>query len=512
MGPSDRAARRTLKQLEEEVLPEFLHARRWFTANGSKVTGIRLEKRTLWVSDGSRWLIALADVSLADGERQQYSLPLSLAWEDGPDGGVLRSAEWTLAKVREAAHTGVLVDAFADSAFCIAVVRAVERKVRVPFTEGEIRFTPTTAFEALAKQGIEPVQHLGREQTNTSVILGEALFLKAYRRTRAGINPDMELPRFLMQAGFGFIAPLAGSIEYVRPESPPVVLAALFAYVPNQGDAWSYALNHLQRFAGTLRSPGDARESAPHALFLTQMHTLGRRVGGMHAVLAAETPEPDFQPEPITAADLADWANSMTQQLQVTVEATRQRMPELSEKVQAVAQSFLDAGERIGACIRELSTRPVDALKTRHHGDLDLGQVLLTADDFLITDFEGDAACPIEERRRKGSPLRDVASMLRSLDYARAVALDRSVSLRPDLEEHLAPAFAGWCRQASKAFLEGYRTGIGEARSWPTTPADAPRLLRLFQIERALRETRLALDKQPRWLRVPVEALLALSA
>jgi maltose alpha-D-glucosyltransferase/alpha-amylase len=138
--------------------------------------------------------------------------------------------------------------------------------------------------------------------------------------------------------------------------------------------------------------------------------------------------------------------------------------------------------------------------------------VLLTADDFLITDFEGDSTRPIEERRRTGSPLRDVASVLRSLDYARAVALDRSVSLRPDLEERLAPAFAGWCRQATNAFLEGYRTGIGEARSWPSAPADAPRLIRLFQIERALRELRAALDHQPRWIRVPIDALLALSA
>jgi maltose alpha-D-glucosyltransferase/alpha-amylase len=507
----DRVARRTLKQLEEEVLPEFLRHRRWFSA-GARVSGVRLGKRTLWVSDGSRWLISLVDVSLPEGERQQYILPLCLAWEDGPDGGVLRSAEWTLAKVRESAHSGVLVDAFADPAFCLAVARAVERKVRVPFGDGEARFTPTNAFEALARNGIEPVQYLGREQTNTSVILGEGLFLKTYRRAQSGINPDMELPRYLMQAGFGFIAPLAGTVEYVRTDSAPVILAALFAYVPNQGDLWSYALNHLQRFAGTLSSPGDARETAPHSLFLTQMQTFGRRVGGMHAVLAADTPDPDFKPAPISETDLAEWATTMQDNLQRTLALVQQRVASLPEVTQPAAHSLIAAAERVAASIRELSARPVDALKTRYHGDLDLSQVLLTADDFLITDFEGDATRPIEERRQKGSPLRDVASILRSLDYARAVALDRSVSLRPDLEERLAPAFTGWYRQASKAFLEGYRVGIGEARSWPSAPADAPRLIRLFQIERALRELRAALDQQPRWSRVPIEALLALTA
>jgi maltose alpha-D-glucosyltransferase/alpha-amylase len=423
---------------------------------------------------------------------------------------VLRSAEWTLARVREGARAGVLVDAFADPAFCLEVVRAIERSATVAFGDGEIHFTPTSAFAALASGGIEPVQHLGREQSNTSVVLGDNLFLKGYRQSRSGINPDMELPRFLTQAGFKSIAPLAGAVEYLRPGAPPVTLAAVFAFVRNQGDGWSYALNHLERFTGTLLAEAEAQDSAPHSLFTTQMHTLGRRVGEMHAVLAADTPDPDFKPEPLQASDLAQWRSTIEEEAQRTFSLVAGRLEALPEAVRSKAGELALARERILNRIRELTHEPIDAFKTRHHGDLHLGQVLLAADDFLITDFEGEPARSIEERRYKNSPLRDVAGMLRSFDYARAVALDRSLSMRPDLQGRLAPAFAAWHDEACAAFLRGYLVGVADARSVPAADRDRQRLIDLFQIEKALYEVRYELDNRPLWLSVPADGLLAL--
>jgi maltose alpha-D-glucosyltransferase/alpha-amylase len=505
----ERIGRRTIKQLEEEVLPEFLRPRRWFAGKGSTVLGARLAQRTLWRTEGGSWLIALFDVELSGGEKQRYFLPLSLAPDDD-ESAVLRTAEWTVAKIREGARIGVLVDAFADPAFCLAATQAVGRSTVIPFADGELRFSPTRVFAELASGGIEPVQYLGREQSNTSVILGEGLFLKGYRQARSGVNPDMEMPRFLTNAGFKHIAPLAGAIEYIPRDAPPITLVALFAYVRNQGDGWSYALNDLERLGSSVLAESALDDRGASPLFAAQMHTLGRRVGELHAVLAAETTDADFMPENLRAQDRQDWANTLAQEANTTFALLDQRTAALPESVQSRARKVLDASERILARIQALSSAPIGALKTRYHGDLHLGQVLIVADDFLIIDFEGEPSRAIAERRRKGSPLRDVAGMLRSIDYARAVALERTLARMPDATGRIEGMFTTWRDEASAAYLQGYREGVGEARSVPQNERDMREVVDIFQMEKALYEIRYELLNRPTWLNVPAEGLLQL--
>jgi maltose alpha-D-glucosyltransferase / alpha-amylase len=508
----DRAARRTLAQLEQEVLPDFLRERRWFAAKGSAIDSAHIDVGTIWSEGAHQWLLSLVDVKLQDQIQQRYFLPFSVAWDDHTENGMLLSSEWTVAKVRTGARIGTLVDAFADSAFCLAIARAVERSTIIPFAEGEIRFAPTHAFSELAAGGIEPVQHLGREQSNTSVILGERLFLKAYRQARSGVNPDMELPRYLTDVGFKSIPPLAGAVEYVSPESPPVTLAAIFAFVRNQGDGWAYALNHLERFAGTLVLDTAPAAENPHELFMTQMQTLGKRVGEMHAALASTTSDPDFSPEPIEADDMTRWRDAIMAEAGLTFDILLQRDADLPSVAQAKAHELASRRDQILNRIRILAETSVTSCKSRYHGDLHLGQVLLTADDFLITDFEGEPARPIEERRRKSSPLRDVAGMLRSFDYARAVALERAAALRPDLFERLDIAFAQWHREARRAFLAGYRTGSGGARNVPADEREFKGLSVLFEIEKALYELRYEIANRPSWIAVPAQGLIALAS
>jgi maltose alpha-D-glucosyltransferase/alpha-amylase len=510
-GP-DRAARRTIKQLEEEVLPEFLRQRRWFAGKGGKVLRAPLGERILWRSDAGQWLIALIDVEMEGDVQQRYFLPLSLAPEDESEGAVLRSTEWTLARIREGARIGVLVDAFADSTFCVAVARAIESSTAIAFAAGEIRFTPTRAYAELASGGIEPVQHLGREQSNTSVILGESLFLKGYRQARYGVNPDMEMPRFLTNAGFRFIAPLAGAIEYVRPDGPPITLAAMFAYVRNQGDVWAYALNDLERLAAAVSTETVEPAQGTSPLFIAQMRTLGQRVGELHAVLAADTTDPEFRPEPLGKQDTQEWTRTLVRETNMTFAMLERRLAELPESAQSSARAVLDARVAILDRVQAPTKAAPGELKTRYHGDLHLGQVLLTADDFLITDFEGEPARPIEERRQKGSPLRDVAGMLRSFDYARAVAMDRVLTRRPDLSERIESAFKTWRDESCDAFLWGYREGVGDARSVPGSEEDRRRVIDIFQIEKALYELRYEMDNRPQWLNVPAGGLLKLVA
>jgi maltose alpha-D-glucosyltransferase/alpha-amylase len=318
------------------------------------------------------------------------------------------------------------------------------------------------------------------------------------------------MTKFLTRAGYRSIAALAGSVTHVASES--TVLAAVFAAVGHQGDVWTYTLNHLERFATTLftAQAGTAADS-PHALFTAQMHTLGRRVGQLHCVLArAGAEDPAFATEPIGTADQSRWYSSIHYEADTVLRQVRERIPALGERAEAAAKDLLARAEPLLIRIRELCSGPVAGLKMRHHGNLHLGKILLVADDLLITGFEGDASLSIEERRSKDSPLRDVATLLRSFDYARATALERVGMGRPDLRDPLAPALDEWLRQTTQFFLQGYRRAVLESQCVPAEDATFAGLTTLFQLDCALRELRRELERRPAWVEVPIRALLSL--
>ena len=510
-GPSaSSVARRTLQQLEQEVLPEFLRPRSWFAQHSGALTAIapRAGARSGATSTGRSCCRSSMPKSAAT--RQRYFLPLALAWEDGQDSGALRTAEWTLAKVREHARAGVLIDAFADPAFCLGLAHCTSANATVPFAGGELQFRSTGEVPALADVRGQSTNHVGADATNTSVILDEKVFLKAYRRTEAGPNPDVEMTSFLTRAGYRSIAPLAGSVAHVAGETT-TVLAALFAAVGHQGDVWNYSVNHLERYATTFAAQDSAAGDSPHALFTAQMHTLGRRIGQMHCVLAGADPgDPAFATESLKSADQSRWYSAIHFDAEGVLRALRERMPALGERQALAAQDLLASAERLFVRIRELCSGPVAGLKMRHHGNLHLGKVLLVADDLLITGFEGNASLPLEERRIKDSPLRDVATVLRSFDYARATALDRVGMGRPDLRDPLVPALDEWLRQTTEFFLKGYRRAAVESSCVPADDASFAALTALFQIECALHELRRELEHRPSWIEVPIRALLTL--
>jgi maltose alpha-D-glucosyltransferase/alpha-amylase len=505
-GPNIGVVRRTLQQLEQEVLPEFLRAHGWFMQQRDPTATIRLGQRTLWRHEQRTYLLTFIEVDGAAG-KQRYSLPLTIAWEDAADSGVLRTAEWTVAKVREHARVGLLIDAFADPVFCHAVVHGMAGGLSVPFAGSELQFSALGDIPELPAPEGPSVRHIGTEPANTSVVLDEKMVLKAYRRVEAGPNPDIEMTRHLALAGFGSVAQLIGHLAW-RGEAP-TELASLFAFIGNQGDVWTYALNHLERYATSISSQDAAPPARPHELFTTQMQTLGRRIGEMHRLLAVAS-DPDFAPEPIGTPDVSRWYSAIQFDAQAALRTLQQRLPTLPDALRAHAEQMLSARERLLALIRELSGAPVDALKTRLHGNLHLQKLFLVADDFLITGFEGDPSLELAERRRKDSPLQDVAMVLTSFDYARAAALDHATTGRPELRERLEPAFAEWLDVTTHAFLHGYRRGVGTSRAIPADESAVVRLLLLFRIDAALKALRSELDNRPDWIGVPLAALAAM--
>jgi maltose alpha-D-glucosyltransferase / alpha-amylase len=413
-----------------------------------------------------------------------------------------------VAKVREHSRAGALVDAFADPRFCCCLAESLRAGERLELGGAVLDFRPTRALEDLYPKGITPVQHLSGEQSNTCVILGETFFLKAYRRLRTGIAPEIEMSRYLTEAGFPHSPALVGLVTLDR-GSGPVALISLFEFVRNQGDVWAYTINHLERFAAIASDPGQRADA--HRLYLSQVRTIGRRIGELHAALARPSGDPAFSPEPVDAIDLVSWSQELWQEADATFSLLRERATTLPEPLRPRIEQAIASRGAIGQLLGSLADRPLkDITKTRFHGDLHLGQILLSDDDFVITDFEGEPGRPLEQRRRKHLVTRDVAGMLRSFDYARAVALERIRTSRPDLEEVIGGALREWSELSTAAFLDGYDAGIGTASNWPRDAETRSTLVRILQIEKALYELRYELTTRPGWVHVPLDGLLAL--
>jgi maltose alpha-D-glucosyltransferase / alpha-amylase len=498
--------RRTLQHLETEVMPEFIGARGWFLRPRAEIASAKLGPRSLWRHEQRSYLLSLVDVD-GSGTKGRYFLPLTISWEDGGDN-VLKTAEWTVAKVREHARAGVLIDAFADPIFCLGLIQCMSHRAFVPFAGGALRFEALAPVPPLPAADLQNVRHVGSEPTNTNVVIDEALFLKGYRSAEPGPNPDLEMTRFLSDAGFKAVAPIIGHVLWDADEQ--TLLASLFPYVRNQGDVWTYTLNHLERYLATISSQDTPAHEQPHELFTSQMKTLGRRIGEMHALLASSN-DVTFAPEPIRPQDLSRWYSAVQFDIDATLKLLHHRLPALPEAVRAKAESLVAARERLFSLIRELTAEPIDGLRTRFHGNLHLAKVMVVADDFLLTGFEGDTLLPLAQRRQKDSPLHDVASVLISFYYARTAAMEHAIAGRPELRDRLEPELAQWLLLTTEAFLQGYRRGLGGSPVMPSDDANMLRLLKLFMVTRSTYALGHELTRRPEMIVAAIDTALSLA-
>jgi maltose alpha-D-glucosyltransferase/alpha-amylase len=341
------------------------------------------------------------------------------------------------------------------------------------------------------------------------VTLGETLFLKGYRQVREGVNPELEMGRFLTEvANYPNCVPVLGALEYFGNDGQVMTLALVQSYVSNQGDGWDYVQRYVERFLEDVRTASQA-STAPadtHGGFLILAAALGRRTAELHLALARRTGDPAFDPEPLRGSDVAAFKQRAADEAASTLDLLRERLAQLPASTRDQAQTLLAKPERVRTRIMAGENEKPGGQKTRFHGDYHLGQVLVTANDFVIIDFEGEPARSLEERRAKSSPLRDVAGMLRSFNYARWSALER-VALNLEEREHLESATRGWELATREAFLAAYRETMALAD--PAMPVDSD-LLRLFELEKAMYELRYELNNRIHWAQVPLQGILAL--
>jgi maltose alpha-D-glucosyltransferase/alpha-amylase len=528
-GWSDLLDRHNRPQVEAEVLPGFLAVQRWFAGKGRRLLGATVVDRAelprpSGAAPGDPWLFLVVEALLLDAPAQRYLLPLGIAWEADPNDPAINP--YKLADARRFRRNGAIFDAAGQPDLVLATVAAMARGTVIDAEHGRVVFSQTGAFGRMTLPETPLVRRLGLEQSNTSILIEDYAVLKFYRRLHAGISPEVEMSRFLTEVGFPNTPPLLGAIDLVETGAAAgrsTTLAVLTAFVRNQGEAWTQALDYMSRFledsvlgATAEATPeGTTTPGSEHNLFFfTLARQLGRRTAQMHRALC---PDPDqgpvdlaFLPEPTTAADLAAWREAAHAGAARAFAAIERAGSQMTEAGRELAARLLDDPGAVTRRIDALVPSEVTAMKTRFHGDYHLGQVLVVQNDFTIIDFEGEPLRAVEERRVKSSPLRDVAGMLRSFEYAAAAGLrqmaDIPASLRPVAER----CAAQWRLTASDAFMTGYLAEAAGCPSLPAQPEATRRLIDLFTLEKALYEIEYELANRPGWVVIPMNGVLDL--
>jgi maltose alpha-D-glucosyltransferase/alpha-amylase len=434
---------------------------------------------------------------------------------------------WLRTTVEE--QRGLLYDALGPPGFAEGLLNIIAKRRRAPNDKGTLVGSTTRAFARL--RGPETIRLEAAlsvaEQSNNSVVFGERLILKVFRRLEDGVNPELEVGRFLTeQTAFSQIAPLAGSLEFRRDRGEPVAIAVLQGYVPNQGDAWQYTLTTLDHYLKAMEQPasGDAPAQKQTLLqasamdmpevatrtigaYLDSARLLGRRTAELHTALASDPDDPAFAPERISPQDQRSIYQSLNAVALRSLELLRSQLNRLPEDAKDEAKRVLELEPRIAQALRAFLARRLTTTRIRVHGDYHLGQVLYTGHDFVIIDFEGEPTRSLYERRLKRLALRDVAGMLRSFDYASQAAL-RSGHFEPPSAPRLEAWARFWVDSVSAAFLHSYLTTAGNASFVPQNAEDLDLQLSTMLLEKALYELRYELNTRPDWVRIPLRGIL----
>jgi maltose alpha-D-glucosyltransferase/alpha-amylase len=520
----------------EAALPAYLLRQPWFGGQGRGVEGVEIQDLVPLPPGGAPpGYLALVQASYRDGEPETYVLPLS--WMTGASGRALADSGAAVARLVVDDTEGWLVDGVWDTRVASALLRLVAGGARIEATDGTLTAAGTPPFQELlasAGDALDP-SPIRAEQSNSSVVFGDLFILKLFRRYEEGINPDLEVGRFLTEdRNFPNIAPVAGAIEYRRGRAAPATLAVLQSYLPNEADAWRYTVDALGRYyddalarrtelaaapvpdapplslAGA-EVPDVARERI--GLFLEEARLLGQRTGELHLALAEAGGRPEFAPEPFTGFDRQALYQALLGSLSETLSTLRYRSTALPPDARADAAAVLERETAIQQRLRRLRERAIDAVRIRCHGHYHLGQVLYTGKDFIIIDFEGPAARSLPVRRLKQPALRDVAGMLRSFHAAADQALaGPTATSRPEDRPALEPWARFWYAWTSAAFLRAWLAAVERTALVPRDPDERQLLLDAYLLEATLAELGQALRRRPDRVGNPLRGILDILA
>jgi trehalose synthase-fused probable maltokinase len=503
MGAHDAAVTGILREHRmegcEEALGAYIARQRWGGAQGRTISTTAVVDAAVISASAPVLLHTLTAVTFTDGRTTRYALPLGIRPVGDPISERMPDfmIPWTAAT-----QPMMLYDAVGDSTYIEWLLDAVREQRVLPTTSGTMRFSCPNPDD-LDTGSLSSVRHLRVEQSNTSVEVGDAIFLKHLRRVETGASQELEMSDALESAGFKHLAPMIGRAVWESGAEPPAPLVLVQRFLHNSTEGWALALTSLRDLYANAESIGHADPAERRAMvdeqdaaFLAESMRLGKVIAEMHLALAAGAPGTPMSPAPLTEAALNAWANTMTGELDRLLARDEPALDPLRDVRNAVIARFDQ--------IRGLS--PGGRL-IRIHGDLHLGQLLRIDTGWVILDFEGEPDRTPAERRQLSSPLRDVAAMLRSFDYAAAAAIIERTAPESPEAEILRGYGEAWADANRDAFWSAYLETIG---SQPLLPAPGPSLVlrRAFEVQKAVYEIGYELGHRPAWVPIPLRFLL----
>ena len=455
------------RDLARYVLPDYLPKQPWF--DGRNVETIRLARAGAVRGPERTYLLTELAVERAEGAPCCF-LPFAASWGEehlAPGAPLL---PYTLARVRRGPLVGALHDATYADDFARTFLQLMADGADLATGDLELACRAGADTPALTVAAEAAVRRIGRETSNSLLVLDDRVLLKVYRCLDAGPHAELEVSRHLTEVGFTHSPRVLGSIENRRPDGTTTAYAVAFEFVSGLGNGWDYTLDHLDRvFERLLHTPGDQRpaESELHEPQLVVAALIGRRTAELHQALASATDDPAFAPVPFTRADLEALRDTSRNDLLHGLDALAQRGAAVEG-----AEVILAARPQLEAMLERLPKLPAGLRCTRLHGDYRLAQVLVAQGDVMLIDFEGESGRSMAERRAKGLPLADVAGMVRSFDLAAWTSVSRFAETDPQAPERLSAPATAWRDLAVGAFLAEYETGISGCPSWPGAAAE----------------------------------------
>jgi maltose alpha-D-glucosyltransferase/alpha-amylase len=503
-------------RLEREVLPAYLPRRRWFAGKNQALHEVRIDQ-VIPIAHPEKEMVLLQLCVDNGGQVDRYLLPLGLL----PETSVISALpqQLALARVRRGAKVSLLTDAVTIDALARSLLSMLRSETRMTLPHGgELHFLPTPALLAMEIPENAEIRRLSVEQSNTSLVVGDHAMVKLYRRLTRGEHPEAEMGLALAERGFRNTPALLGQVVQVEADGTPTVLGVVQKFLHNQGDAWSWMQKILERGQRDLQVAAGPEAKDGKSLALNELlafaRVLGTRLGEMHAALATTGTTPAFEPGAMQADDCGRLAERVAARVAEACVHLRRVVESpnsaLSADAVPLARGILEQAERVRDRIPAQAKRALGSIQIRIHGDLHLGQVLVAQGDAYLVDFEGEPARTLEERRALSTPLRDVAGMLRSFDYAAEVAArsrPAHESARPSSRTSLFEEFR---LGAGPAFLAAWRAATAAMPFALARTADADALLDLVLLERAAHEIVYEATNRPDWLGVPVRSFAEL--
>jgi maltose alpha-D-glucosyltransferase/alpha-amylase len=519
-------------QLESSLLPAYLPKCRWFRSKSQVIRSLQVREDILLTDRIFRHHLLILEVAYIEEASELYLLPLSFLEESRAKDLEEEFPQAIIAKIHLDDHTGLLYDGVFSPDFRRLFLGYLSNNSKIAGVKGQ-------CMASLSQQGIVQLQDTNRdlessvlktEQTNTSILYQSDFYLKLYRKIEEGLNPDSEMSAYLSEVKqFPNVPVYLAQLQYYRPGNEPMTLGLIQEYVLNQGDAWTFCLDHLNHyFEALLAQKKDVHLQADlptsyfkirsdtipdpwqqffEGYFLEMISLLGKITGELHLNLAQDTKNQAFRPEPFSTLYQRSLYQSMRHLVRKNLNSLRKNSEILPEELQEEIRNLVSHEQTLLETLAQITQQKINSQKIRIHGDYHLGQVMFTGNNFVIIDFEGEPARALSERRLKRSCFRDIAGMLRSFHYASYAALYKQASIRPDDIPFLQHWAHPWHIITGGVFLNEYLDTVSGASFIPQRQSEMEVLLNIFLLEKAVYELGYELNNRPDWIHLPIQGI-----